>query len=136
MSDIESAIEAALRADDRVTSLIGSITGVRIFQQKLAQGSLLPALTYQLVDDPSESSHTGPSGLAHARIQFDCWGNTKEEAAAVARAVRLALGGIRREVLGVFIQSGLKLTERTLFDPDVRLRRRSLDMSFWHSEER
>jgi Protein of unknown function (DUF3168) len=131
MSDVEDAVAQVPLADPGVSALIGP----RLYQQKLAQNSALPALTYQLISDPSENSHDGPAGLARARIQFDGWGTTKEEARAVTRAVRLALAGIDRTVAGVNLSGGQKLNEMSLFDPDVRLRRRMLDMAFWHSEE-
>lgn len=132
MSNVEEAVVVALQDDPTVLALI---TKDRIFQHKLAQGSALPALTYQLIDDSSINSQGGSSGLARARIQFDCWGKTKEEASAVALAVRMALVGIKRYSSGVLLQGGFKISEMSMFDPDVRLRRRVLDMYVWHSEE-
>jgi hypothetical protein len=131
VSDIENAILEVLNGDTAVRALVGA----RIFENQIAQNAQKPALTYQLVSDPSEDSHSGPAGLAYARMQFDGWGLTKEDARAVTRAVRLALAGINRSVAGVKLSGGFKLNERALFDPDVRLRRRTMDMGFWHSEE-
>lgn len=136
MSDVEAAVEEVLRLDAGVQALIGSGSQMRLFQQRLAQNSPLPALTYQLISDPSESTHDGPAGLAKSRFQIDSWAKTREEARAVSRAARLALAGIRRTAAGVSLQGAIKINETSLTDPtDASLRRRSLDMAIWHSEE-
>lgn len=135
MSDVEDAVVELLTRDDNVRSLIGTSVGTRIFQEKLAQGAVLPALTYQLISDPSENSHQGPEGLAEARIQFDCWGNTVVEAKQLSSAVRKAVAGVRGTYAGVKLAGGFKENEMSMFDPDVRKRRRVLDMLIWHSED-
>lgn len=135
MSDIEEAIESVLVNDTAVRNLVASSAGMRIFAMKLVQGAVLPAVTYQLISDPSINSHDGPSGLAKARIQFDAYAANKEQARAVTRAVRLAFIPIHRYVMGVFLTGARKINESSMFDPDPRLRRRSMDMEIWHSEE-
>jgi hypothetical protein len=130
VADVEEAVASILIADPVVSGMIGP----RIYQHKLAQNSQLPALTYQLIDDPSENSHDGASGLAKARLQIDCWGSTKSDATALAVAVKGALVGVKRYSAGVLIGSILKISEMSMFDPDVRLRRRLIDFAVWHSE--
>jgi hypothetical protein len=92
VSDIENAILEVLNGDTAVRALVGA----RIFENQIAQNAQKPALTYQLVSDPSEDSHSGPAGLAYARMQFDGWGLTKEDARAVTRAERRRSEALRR----------------------------------------
>ena len=131
--DVEEALVTVLSEHEGLTALIGA-TPPRLFHIKLAQGTALPAIAYRLVADVSENSHDGPSGLARARIQFDCWAKTKEEARAVSAELRHALVGIRRTVGAVVLQGAFKLTEQATFEPDVGLRRRVVDLAIWHSE--
>lgn len=136
MSDIEAAVEEVLRTDLGLQAVIGSGSQMRIFSQRLAQNAPLPALTYQLISDPSENSHTGASGLAKARVQIDAWAKTKEEARSVTRAARIALVGIKRTVAGISLQGAYKINESSMTDPtDAGMRRRTMDLTIWHSEE-
>jgi len=132
--DIEKAIFEILSKDDGVISLVGTSAGTRIFQEKLAQGTAYPAITYQLISDPAENSHSGSSHLAQARVQIDCWAETKEETMAVAAAVKQAIISTHRVVANVFIQSAMKDNEQTIFDAEIRKRRRILEFLIYHSE--
>lgn len=131
LADIEEAVYEVLRLDSAVTALVG----MRIFQEQLAQGATMPALSYQLISDPSENSHKGPSGLAEARVQFDIWGDTKQQTYALSLAVRKAFAGRHSTNAGVSLQGAFKDNETTLFDTDIRKRRRVLEMLIWHSED-
>lgn len=135
-TEVETAIYQVLISSSEVMSLVqAGINPPRIYQQRKAANAPLPALSYQLVSDPSESSHDGPAGLARARVQFDCWGITPAQASAVARAVRVTLAGIHRASSGMVLSGGIKANEMTLDDPDPKLKRRVLDMLIWHSED-
>lgn len=131
LADIEEAVLEVLKLDGQVMFL----TGGRIFQEQLAQGAVMPALSYQLISDPSENSHQGPEGLAEARMQFDIWGDTKQQTYALSLAVRKAFAGRHSTNAGVQLQGAFKDNETTLFDTDIRKRRRVLEMLIWHSED-
>lgn len=135
MSDIEQAVEEMVAAALPLLLLIGDPP--RIHHKRLPQNAPLPAVVYQLVSDPSVNSHDGPSGLARARVQFDCWGRNKSEMWDVARALRISLPGIRGTFGGMAIHGGLKLSEQTDASPDLTgsMRRRIIDVAFWHEEE-
>lgn len=131
MADVEQAIVELLMTDPQVAFLLKAPP----FQERLAQGAKMPALTYKLISDPSESSHQGPSGLAEARFQFDIWGDTKEQTYALSFAVRKAIAGVHRVHAGVLLSGGRKESEMSNFDAEVGKRRRTLDMLVWHSED-
>lgn len=65
----------------------------RVYHSHLPQTVTLPALTYQVIDQPRELSHNGPTGLAMPNIQVDTWAALPSTAATLAREVRLALDG-------------------------------------------
>lgn len=137
---VENALLAVLAADPTVVGLVGS----RIFEIQLPQrgsppvvSTILPALTYRLIADVSVNAHDGPSGLARARVSFDCWAENPTDARAVANAVRLALTapGATGTYGDVTITRAMKISELSDFQSDIKLRRRILDLAVWHSEE-
>lgn len=135
MSDIEEAVVEMLSSSPAVVALIGIPPPMRVYHVLLAQNSKLPAVAYQLVSDISNVSHQGSSGLARARIQFSCWGDSKEQCRELSRVIRMGLTNLKGNFAGVQIHGGFKLTELADFVPDVGKRRRILDMAIWHDEE-
>ncbi len=51
----------------------------------------LPAYTYRLISDVPDHHLTGISGLSQARVQFDCYADTRREANLLAETIRLAI---------------------------------------------
>lgn len=73
---------------------ITSIVQTRIFPVVMPEGSLLPALTYQIISSSSQQMfNTG--GMTRLRVQFDCWSDTYLEACALRRGVAAALDGYK-----------------------------------------
>lgn len=66
----------------------------RVYPERLPQDAVLPALVYQLV--PAEGplyTHDGDTEIAIVRVQFDCWGDTFDDAVALFAELRTALSG-------------------------------------------
>jgi hypothetical protein len=79
-----------------------------------AGGSLLPALVYRRVGgNPSRyRSHSGGGGRDTARIQFDCYAPTGDQAATLAREVVKAWNGYKGGAVGsAFAESQLSMPE-------------------------
>lgn len=113
--------------EDVVAALAG-VTGGRIYPLTRPQGATLPCVTYQRVSGQSVQSHSGASGQARSRFQFDVWGRTYDDVAAAGDALRVALIGLRG-ALGV-----LQLNDHDEADPLTGMVRRSLDFAIWHAE--
>lgn len=75
-------------------SLVGLI-GNRCYPGRLPEEVDLPALTYSQVseDDNSYRSHGESTPRSVARITFDCWAETSDDAAEVADALVSAWDG-------------------------------------------
>lgn len=119
MAHIEAAPVALLTADTAIDALIDG----RIHPSKLVQSEPFPAITYLRVSTPRIRSHSGPSGLAHARVQINCWAETWTGARDLADLVRMRLDGWKGVAGGVRI-GGIQLdSERDDFDPDRSVQR-------------
>jgi Protein of unknown function (DUF3168) len=84
-------MEEALIAKLLATSGVASLAQARVFPGRRPQGSALPAIVLNRISGAPIYTDQGESGLATARIQFDCWGTTFTSAKRTARAVIAAL---------------------------------------------
>ena len=68
------------------------LVGNRVFPDVAPMNTTRPYITYQKVGGQAfnylESVHPQKR---HARVQVNCWGNTRKEVAALARSVEVAL---------------------------------------------
>lgn len=111
----------------------------RIYHLRLPQTVTMPAITVQRVSSPRVQTHDeGGGGLAHPRIQIDCWGTTYASVKEVTDAVRAAIKGFS----GTFgtppntvtVNACLIEDERPEAYPDENLYRIISDYRFWHQE--
>jgi hypothetical protein len=127
-------IEKGLHTFLTGTAAISALVSARVYPVWLPQSPTLPCLTYQRISGSRVRSLTGPSSLAHPRIQIDCWAATYDGAKTLAEAVRVALDGYSGlmgtvEVFGVIVHG-----DRDLYDPEVKISRVSMDITIWHIE--
>lgn len=87
MADIGIALRARLIADTAVKAIIVA----RVYPDRLPQSPTLPAVVYNVVSGVDECHLGGLVGVAHARVQVDCYATTRAAANALATAVRDAL---------------------------------------------
>ena len=75
-------------------STITNIVGNRVFPHHLPQSNLtLPVLTYQLISNTHDYTLENAYGVARARVQVDCWGDTLATVESLAEAVRQTIQG-------------------------------------------
>lgn len=88
MSDVVESMIAFLLAEGAVTELIGD----RIYPDILPQNPVYPAVTLSKVDTRHDHTLSNLAGLAHTRLQFDCYceglGSDRAKANEVAEAIR------------------------------------------------
>ena len=115
------AVVSYLLADRAVSELVGT----RLYPERFPAGATMPVVTYQRIFGAEEINHDGPSGLARARLQLDCWSESYGGAVALGKAVTSAL----RNYPGARIINVMDLPE-----PKVALRRRMVEVSAWDQE--
>lgn len=80
--DVEGGVRTWARANARITGQVGARTFFGV-----PDGGQLPLVTLKRAGGASDE---GEAPLDVALISFECWGRTKQEAAAVAAAVKSA----------------------------------------------
>ena len=130
MSNILTAQLTYLRTISALTALVST----RIFPEKLPPGTstsptLMPCLTYQMVDEPVITTHDNQQ-LFTARIQFDAWGGSYGSAHAVADALFTALHGYKGLMGAVAVGGVFRQLKRDDSDPDLALYRVIQDFVF------
>jgi len=128
---MEEALVAKLLAVTTITTLVGQ----RITWGRRAQGGTLPAIVLHRIDGNRDYHLGGPSGLVASRVQVDCWANTFGDAKRAARAVALAVSGIRFIQGAVRFDAILIIDERDSSDDlnGTPLFRTSLDLAVHHA---
>lgn len=80
---VEEAVIGRLQELSPLTALVGT----RVTQLTLPQGTILPAVRVQLIDELRSYHHRGRTLLLNARVQVDAYAQTYSAALAVADAV-------------------------------------------------
>lgn len=106
--------------------------GQRVYPQRLPQQPTLPAMTYLMVSDPIEHTHSGPSSLGHPRFQLDCWGSTYLEAKHCARQIMALMSAYVGMMGDVEVNASLPLEARDNEDPETGRHWVSIDVVIWY----
>ncbi len=88
-ADLMIALRTRLLEDAELKDLVGS----RIYPDVTPQGKCLPAIVYQELPGRRDQTIDGPSSLRHARVQYDCLSNAREEATRIGHAIERILDG-------------------------------------------
>jgi hypothetical protein len=129
-------MEEALVARMVGVAPIAAIIGDRAawFERPRADG--LAALTFTKVTPGREWTHDGPDGLDRPTVQFDCWGLSDAEVAALARAVLAEMETLGEVTVAewTFHEAQLEFENWSVedLDGDVKVFRAQLDFSFYH----
>jgi len=87
VTDISGTIRTRTLADATVAGLVST----RMYSDALPQVVTMPAISYFVVDTIPQETLTAIASVSSARIQIDCFADTRSAANALADAVRLAL---------------------------------------------
>ncbi len=143
---LEEALEAHLADLAAVLDLCGG----RVYPERPPLTSQLTPqvpcwVTYTQIDGQSDTTYAGPSGLAHARYQIDCWGETYSDAKALATILcrtpenggincfRGSLGGLV-DVQGVLPEPRRDSSPLPIPGNDHPPRKVSTDWLIWYAE--
>jgi Protein of unknown function (DUF3168) len=93
---LRSAVVAALKANPRVSALIGA----RIFPGIVPQSQPKPALTVRLLSDVPGYNLSGSDGTSTARVEFTAVSKLLRDDASLADAIRNAFNWLSNTTLG------------------------------------
>ena len=97
---IEKAIINLITSNEAINALIVG----RLYPVYLPQGAALPAIAYQLIDAPQQTTTDGPLGLTDATYQFNCFAATHAALIELTEAMILLLANYHGVIEGVTIQ--------------------------------
>lgn len=84
MADLAVAVRTYLLGIGAVTDIVGQ----RLYTDILPQNAKLPALTLSKISGRHEHQLSDFAGLAHTRMQFECFATTRLVANSIAEAIR------------------------------------------------
>lgn len=130
-------MEEALRAYLLANGAVSTACGGRMFWSVRPQGSAYPSCVLTIISRLPERMFSGPAGLAQARVQVDCYGDTYAQAKALYRAVKAVLNNLTFTNTGTRFW-GFAENERDLTDTGTteaaRIHRVSGDFLLWHED--
>lgn len=122
-----------------VDAQVGAAVGDRVYPTRLPERPDFPAVTWKRVDARRIYTYGPPEDTDQpwvtARIQFDCWAKTPDEAMAVGSAVLADLSGYGGDMAGKLIGSSLTANELDDFEPATKLHRRILDFLISYEDD-
>lgn len=114
MPDISATIRTMILADSTIAGLVGT----RVTSDALPQTASMPAITYFVVDTVPQECLDAIANISTARIQVDCFADTRAAANKLADYVRLALELKNHTLTGTQYINAIHLDsgEQHLFD--------------------
>lgn len=114
MADVATGVRLYLLSNGTVENLVGN----RIFTDVLQQGAELPAVVVNKISTRHEHELSGFAGNASCRLQFDCYGDTRDDANDTAEAIRTSgIVSFKGTTNGVDIR-GARMEEGARYDID------------------
>ena len=98
--DIGIAVRSLLLSDNEIAGMVVN----RISADRMYQGSEVPAVAFYVISTIAEDCLSGAVGIDMARIQFECYAETRKEAGNLANLIRLKVAGFRGVQDGVVIK--------------------------------
>lgn len=109
MADIAIGVRGYLLGKTAITDLVGQ----RIYTDALPQSATLPAIVMSKLYTQHDHELSDLAGLAHSRLQFECYASTRLVSNAVAEAIRacgvVAFKGSTNgvDIRGVRVEEGM-----------------------------
>jgi hypothetical protein len=130
VTNVGAIVFAELSAAPDVVAVLGTAP-MRLYPNRLRQGTTYPAATYQIVNDVPAGSLGGYTArLRNVRMQVDAYGQTYTDADDVADAVCEALKS-REDVKDGLRWTSRMVLRRDLWEATTSLHRVSVDFQMW-----
>ena len=113
-----------------IYEILKDFAGGNVFALRAPHGQKGRFIIYQRIDKKKWRSINGPSGMAQALIQIDCYAEDYDDATALGDAVELLLDGYKDEVVhtegttriaGISLQNSVDLLDETDEPPLFRI---------------
>lgn len=119
----ESDLYSALMASAGLTALVSD----RVEPSHASKGATPPYVVYTPIFNDERYDLDGPGGLAHVRLQVDCYAEDADAAAAIARAVIAAVPST-----GWPLHKTAHSNQDLGLEAETRLYRRLVELSIVH----
>jgi len=86
MTEVTEAIRLFMLSKSAITDLIGS----RIYADITPQSATLPAVAVSKISTRHDYTLSTFAGLAHSRLQFDCYASTRSVSNEIAEQLRIS----------------------------------------------
>lgn len=113
---------------------LAALVGKRIYPMRLPDAVVYPAVGYRKISGPRHDSHSGSSGLAEARFQFDVWAVDYLAAKQVAQQLVRAFDGYRGSLGQTGGVSARVVNELDEYQELGHLYRTIIDVMIMHQE--
>jgi hypothetical protein len=114
MADVAESVMKYLLANAGVSALIGD----RMYPDIVKQNDTLPAVAISKISTRHEHTLSNFAGLAHVRLQFDCYSATRLQANQVAEAIRASgIVGVKGTTQGTDIR-GARMEDGARYEID------------------
>lgn len=126
MPQLETALFDYLSSDPAIAAIVGT----RIYPMRLAEKTLIPAISWNRVSTQRQytyDSYEDTDAFVTARVQINCWAYTHGEADELGGAVLAALSGYSGEMAGELIQSSFTVNEFDTYEAPTKFHRRVMD---------
>jgi len=101
MADVSEAVRLFMLSKSAITDFVGQ----RIYADIIPQRATLPAIAMSKISTRHDHTLSNFAGLAHCRLQFDCYATTRAVANSVAEALRVSgIVGTKGETFGCNIR--------------------------------
>ena len=88
-------MEEALIGKLLATSGLMALVGTRVYPGSCRKAAALPAIVFNMISSNPSYSDDGEDGIAEARVQLDCWGETYTDAKTVGARRESGAVGVR-----------------------------------------
>lgn len=137
MSTLKQALYQHLTADAEVAAIVSN----RVYPGVAPKDAPLPYITYQRISSQHERHMTGRAGVAHPRMQINCWSSSGITLETLVNEVRLALdrfagamGTVALNVLGAYLEN---IRDDQLLQAgasETVYHKASMEFIIWHAE--
>lgn len=112
---------------------------LRMSPSYLPQGETLPAIVYHEISSESDQTFDGRTGIAHTRVQLDCYGSTALAAQSLRLACEVAIQGYRgpagnEQILSVTLSNRRSDIQPRMDGTDEHDHIRMVDLMISHRE--
>ncbi len=143
MTDLYKALNEEMLAESTITDIVGIGLDAGIYPGIPPPDATAPFISFRRISYQRIESLNGPTTLARATMQIDCWGSNNETMASLSEAVRALFDGFRGDMgtAPPLIPVRRMILDGQNDDPEeppdggpLDINRNRMDFDIWHIE--